>query len=412
MPNSIYTKIQVTKRQQNIVILILGAIAALGPFSIDMYLPGFSAIAEDLNTDVASVGLTLTSYFIGISVGQLIYGPLVDRYGRKKPLLIGLSIYLLAALGCAFSPNIDWLIALRLILALGGCVGMVASRAIIRDIFPVNETARVFSTLLLVMGIAPIIAPTIGGYVISTLGWKYIFIILSAISAALIFVVYSSLAETKEFDGSVSLKPLRVAKSYIKVLKNKEFLIFSIAGSITMAGMFTYITGSPFVLMEIYGFSETEFGWIFGLNAFGFIVGSQVNRAWLRKRSTENITNISAVILFAIGLTVVLAKAADVLSSSLLLSLLFFFLFFLGFLNPNTTALALEPFTKNAGVASALIGSLRMFSGAVASALISFFFDGTEFPMIAIMLGCSITVLFLTQYYRVKGNNPSAINSA
>src|SRR5690606_24641860 len=151
-------------------------------FSIDMYLPGFSAIAEDLKTDVATVGLTLTSYFVGISVGQLIYGPLIDRYGRKKPFLIGLSIYLLAALGCAFSPHINWLIAMRLILALGGCVGMVASRAIIRDIFPVNETARVFSTLLLVMGVAPIIAPTIGGYLISNFGWPYIFIILSFIA--------------------------------------------------------------------------------------------------------------------------------------------------------------------------------------------------------------------------------------
>lgn len=391
-----------TKRQQNIVILILGAIAALGPFSIDMYLPGFSAIAKDLNTDVASVGLTLTSYFIGISVGQLIYGPLVDRYGRKKPLLIGLAIYLVAALGCAFSPNINWLIALRLILALGGCVGMVASRAIIRDIFPVNETARVFSTLLLVMGIAPIIAPTIGGYVSSTLGWKYIFIILSAISAFLIFIVYRSLAETKEFDDSVSLKPLEVAKNYLEVFTNSEFLVFSLAGSVTMAGMFTYITGSPFVLMEIYGFSETEFGWIFGLNAFGFIAGSQVNRAWLRKRSTENISNIVAVILFIIGLTAVVTNLAGLLQAPLLLSLLFLFLFFLGFLNPNTTALALEPFTKNAGVASALIGSLRMFSGAVASALISIFFDGTEFPMIAIMMGCAAVVLFLTQYYRLK----------
>ncbi|WP_417590111.1 multidrug effflux MFS transporter [Owenweeksia hongkongensis] len=391
-----------TKRQQNIIILILGAIAALGPFSIDMYLPGFSAIAKDLNTDVASVGLTLTSYFIGISVGQLIYGPLVDRYGRKKPLLIGLSIYLVAALGCAFSPSIDWLIALRLILALGGCVGMVASRAIVRDIFPVNETARVFSTLLLVMGIAPIIAPTIGGYVTSAFGWKYIFIILSAISAVLILLVYRGLAETKEFDPTVSLKPGKVAKGYFEVFKNREFLTFSMAGSVTMAGMLTYITGSPFVLMEIYGFSETEFGWIFGLNAFGFIAGSQVNRAWLRKRSTESISNITAVILFLVGCVLTFTHFSNILNAPFLLTLLFLFLFFLGFLNPNTTALALEPFTKNAGVASALIGSLRMFSGAVASALISFFFDGTELPMIAIMMSCALIVLILTQYYKSK----------
>ncbi len=391
-----------TKSQQNIIILILGAIAALGPFSIDMYLPGFSAIAQDLNTDVASVGLTLTSYFIGISVGQLIYGPLVDRYGRKKPLLIGLAIYLVAGFGCAFSPNINWLIGLRLVLALGGCVGMVASRAIVRDIFPVNETARVFSTLLLVMGIAPIIAPTVGGYVTSELGWRYIFVILSIISLILILIVYKYLDETKKFDPKVSLKLGAVSKGYIAVLKKPEFLVFGLAGSITMAGMFTYITGSPYVLMEIHGFSETEFGWIFGINAFGFIAGSQVNRAWLKKRETESISNIVSVLLFVVGAFLLLAYILEILNAQLLLPLLFLFLFISGFLNPNTTALALEPFSTNAGVASALIGSFRMFSGAVASGLISLFFDGTQLPMVCIMLGCSAGVMILIQYYRLS----------
>lgn len=365
-----------------------------------MYLPGFSAIAEDLDTDIANVSLTLTSYFIGISVGQLIYGPLVDRYGRKKPLLVGLSIYLVAAIGCAFSPDIYWLIALRLILALGGCVGMVASRAIIRDIFPVDEVARVFSTLLLVMGVAPIVAPTLGGYVTSTFGWQYIFIILSGISALLIFTVYRFLNETKEKDPEVSLKPINVAKGYLEVLKNRQFVIYGLAGSLTMAGMFTYITGSPFVLMKIYGFSETTFGWIFGFNAFGFILGSQINRLWLRKRSSHSISNITSVMLFAATILLSLAAIFKLLSAEILITLLFCSLLFMGFVNPNTTALALEPFDKNAGVASALIGSFRMLSGAIASGLISLFFNGTEYPLIFIMTSCAIVVLFLLQSIR------------
>lgn len=386
-----------TAKKQRVIILILGAIAALGPFSIDMYLPGFSAIAEDLNTDISSVSLTLTSYFIGISVGQLVYGPIVDRYGRKKPLLVGLVIYLLAALACAFSPSINWLIANRLLLALGGCVGMVASRAIVRDLFPVNEVARVFSTLLLVMGVAPIIAPTVGGYITSNFGWQYIFIVLTIIAALLIFTVYRFLDESKEKDSSVSLRPLKVMHGYLEVLKDPNFLMYGLAGSFTMAAMFTYITGSPFVIMELYGFSETAFGWIFGFNAFGFILGSQINRFWLKKRDSNSISKISAVLLMVVTGLLTISAFLNILSAPALIALLFSSLFLMGFLNPNTTAQALEPFDKNAGIASALIGSFRMLSGALASGLISLFFNGTIFPLILIMTSCAAIVLSLLQ---------------
>lgn len=391
-----------TAKKQRVIILILGAIAALGPFSIDMYLPGFSAIAEDLNTDISSVSLTLTSYFIGISVGQLVYGPIVDRYGRKKPLLVGLVIYLLAALACAFSPSINWLIANRLLLALGGCVGMVASRAIVRDLFPVNEVARVFSSLLLVMGVAPIIAPTVGGYITSSFGWEYIFIILSVIAALLILTVYSFLEESKEKDATVSLKPAKVMRGYLDVLKNREFLLYGLAGSLTMAAMFTYITGSPFVIMELYGFSETVFGWIFGFNAFGFILGSQLNRFWLRKRDSHDISKITAFGFFATTVLLLIGAVSGFLTAPLLIALLFSSLFLMGFINPNTTALALEPFDKNAGIASALIGSFRMLSGALASGLISLFFNGTSYPLVFIMTSCALIVFALLRFVDIQ----------
>ena len=179
-----------TKRQQRILIVILGFIAALGPFSIDMYLPGFPAIAEDLNTDDAHVSLTLTTYFAGISFGQLIYGPLLDRYGRKKPLLAGLAIYAVAAIGCAVSPNIWWLVGMRLILALGGCVGMVAYSAIIRDYFSGEDVAKAFSSILLVMGVAPVIAPTLGGLFTGNFGWQSIFVFLFVIDVLLMLVIH------------------------------------------------------------------------------------------------------------------------------------------------------------------------------------------------------------------------------
>ncbi|MDZ7849066.1 MAG: multidrug effflux MFS transporter [Owenweeksia sp.] len=290
-----------TKKQQNSLILLLGALAALGPPSIWHLFAGFPAIAEDLQTKIANVSLTLTSYFIGISVGQLIYGPMLDRYGRKKPLLFGLALYMLAAIGCALAPSVEVLIGLRLLQALGGCVGMVASRAIIRDRFEAQEIARVFSSLILVMGVAPIVAPTVGGYISESFGWRYIFVMLAAFSAILLLLIFRYLSESKIPDREVSLCPLSIARNYWAVLENPELLIYTTAGSLAMAGLFVYIAGSPFVFMELMNFDEKSYGWIFGLNALGLISGSQLNRALLRKRNSESVTNLASLLLLVAG---------------------------------------------------------------------------------------------------------------
>jgi DHA1 family bicyclomycin/chloramphenicol resistance-like MFS transporter len=334
------------KKQQLNLIIILGALAALGPFSIDTYLPGFPAIAEDLDTTISKVSLTLTSYFIGISVGQLIYGPMLDRFGRKKPLILGLGLYFLTSVTCIFVPNIDLLIGLRLLQALGGCVGMVATRAIVRDRFEVKEIARAFSSLILVMGVAPIIAPTIGGYIANALGWRYIFVLLSLFSAALIIILHNFLSESKEPDRDVSLKISSIIKNYWKVLKNREFVLYGFAGSMAMAGLFVYIAGSPFVFMELLGFSEKSYGWLFGLNAFGFIAGSQLNRHVLKKRDSEKVTMITAILMFTISMFALGGAALNLLNTFLICATLFGFMFFLGFVNPNTTAMALAPFER------------------------------------------------------------------
>ncbi len=377
------------------LILLLGFIAALGPFSIDMYLPGFPAIADDLGTDISNISLTLTSYFIGISVGQLIYGPLLDRYGRKKPLLVGLAIYVVASVGCALAPDVGFLIGLRLLQALGGCVGMVASRAIVRDRFPVNEVARVFSALILVMGAAPIIAPTVGGFIADHYGWRVIFMVLTVLSLLMLVLVFFTLSESRDKDPEVSLRIDRVSVGYWAVLRNPDFFRFGMAGSLAMAGLFTYIAGSPFVLMELFGFSEQTFGWLFGLNAMGFIAGSQINRILLKKRDSVKVTRVTALLLLVVGVIMGVAFIAGFLTEWLLLPLLFIFLFLSGFINPNSTALALEPFEKNAGVASALIGSFRMFAGAIASGLIGILHNDTAGPMVWIMVVSSLGVYLL-----------------
>jgi DHA1 family bicyclomycin/chloramphenicol resistance-like MFS transporter len=208
-----------TSRQRTVLILVVGSLTAVGPFSIDMYLPGFPAIARDLGTDIAQVALSLTSYFIGISLGQLGYGPLVDRYGRKRPVIAGLIIYIVAAIGCGLVPTIHWLIAFRFFLALGSCVGIVAARAVVRDLFPLRDVAKIFSTLMLVLAVSPLFAPSLGAFVSEAYSWRYIFAVLAFIGLAILLLVIRFLPESRPPDASISLRPANMARNYIRILK-------------------------------------------------------------------------------------------------------------------------------------------------------------------------------------------------
>lgn len=390
------------KKKYTTIILILGLLTAIGPFSIDMYLPGFPAIASDLNTDIAHVGWSLTSFFLGISIGQLLYGPVIDRFGRKAPILFGFGLYAVTALGCMLVPDIDWLVALRFLLALGACSGMVASRAIVRDLFPPEESAKVFSLLMLVMGLAPIIAPTMGGIVVANFGWRAIFAILVGISVITFALVYFLLPESKGANKTVSLRPDKVMKEYIAVLKDPDLSIYSFASGISMAGMFAYISGSPFVYMELFGLTEQQYGWAFGVNAFGFIAGTQLNRLWLRYQTSAQITLITSMLMFATASILIVGTMVGVLATAPTLVLLFLCLFWLGFINPNTTALALAPFNNNVGSASAMNGFIRMILGALSSGLVSYLANGTSMPMIAI-IGICAALGFVGVAYRQFG---------
>ncbi|MGE5499714.1 MAG: multidrug effflux MFS transporter [Syntrophothermus sp.] len=367
------------------LIYVLGFLTAIGPFSIDAYLPGFPDIAKDLHTDIEHVTLSLTSYFIGISFGQLFYGPVLDRFGRKKPLIAGLFIYIASAVGCAFSPSIYSLIAFRFLLAIGGCVGMVASRAVVRDIFSPHETAKVFSMMMLVMGVAPIIAPVLGGFIVASAGWRFIFSLLLLVSISITFVIFRFLPESREPDPSVSFHPLSIASAYFSLFKNRTFFTYAIASGAASAALFSYISDSSFVFIELFGIPETWFGWIYALNAMALISASQFNRFWLSRNTSRQITSVTLIIQFAASLLLVLSVLLK-MNYILILALIFIYLFWLGFLNPNTTALALEPFRMNAGTASAMLGSLQMLFGASASALVSLFHNGTPLPMAVFMM--------------------------
>ncbi|MGE5350691.1 MAG: multidrug effflux MFS transporter [Acidobacteriota bacterium] len=381
-------------------IYVLGFLTAIGPFSIDAYIPGFPAIAKDLATDIEHVTLSLTSYFIGISLGQLFYGPILDRYGRKKPLITGLFIYMASAIGCAFAPSIYLLISFRFLLAIGGCVGMVASRAVVRDLFSPHETAKVFSMMMLVMGVAPILAPILGGFIVAMAGWRYIFLLLLIVSSTMTFVINKYLPETKEADTSVSFHPLKLIEGYFSLFRNRTFLVYSLASGAATAALFSYISDSSFVFIQLFGIPESYFGWIYGLNAMALISASQFNRFWLSKRTSRQITIVTIAIQFAASIVLVACVLMNVYYLVIMI-LIFFYLFWLGFLNPNTTALALEPFKKNAGTASAMLGSMQMVFGAAASAFVSIFHTGTALPMAAFMMIFSVLGMLAILYDRL-----------
>ncbi len=281
-----------SKSQRFVVILILGLLSAIGPFSIDMYLPGFPSMAKDFHTTVDVLAYSVASFFIGVCVGQMACGPLLDRFGRKRPLYSGLIIYIVASYGCAVSPTVEWLIFCRFFQALGGCVGMVAPRAIVRDMFPLNENAKILSYLILILGISPILAPTVGSYVIAHVGWSYVFIVLGAVSLFILVLVIFWLPESKQPDPTFSLKPKPILGSFIKVGRNPQFYTYALAGGIASSGLFAYVAGSPFIFMEMHGVDEQQYGGIFALIAAGLITSSQLNTLVLKKYSSEQIMKI------------------------------------------------------------------------------------------------------------------------
>jgi len=381
------------KRNSFFVILILGLLSAIGPFSIDMYLPGFPDIARSLSTTIAKVTLSLSSFFIGISAGQFIYGPLLDRFGRKNPLYIGLSIYVIASACSIFVHDVESLIVLRFFQAIGGCAGMVASRALVRDLFDVSENAKVFSLLMLVIGISPIIAPTLGGTISSTLGWRYIFAVLTTITALILIAVHFALPEGRQPNKDLSLKPAPIIAGFWAVAREPRFYTYALTGAIASAGLYAYIAGSPYVFMELFHVTERQYGWIFAIIAMGLIGSSQLNSVLLRTYKSEQIIRIALFLQVATGLALLIGNLLGALELFSTIFLIFLFLCCQGCVFPNSSALSLAPFAHNAGTASALMGGIQMGIGALTSASVGWLSNHTAVPMSGVMAACAIAAL-------------------
>jgi DHA1 family bicyclomycin/chloramphenicol resistance-like MFS transporter len=382
-----------TKKRYVLLILILGSLTALGPFSIDMYLPGFTAIAKYLHTTTDKVALSLTSYFIGIALGQLLYGPLLDRFGRKNPLYFGLSLYIIASIGCFFSTSLEMLVVMRFFQAIGSCAATVAAMAMVRDLFPVEENAKVFSLLILVLGASPMLAPTIGSYVTEAFEWQIIFLILTIIAVLILLAVIFLLPESYQPDPSYSLKPLPIIGNFLQVVKNKQFLTYSLCGAFAFAGLFAYVSSSSIVFLEVFKISKTGFGWIFAGLSVGFIGSSQVNSILIKKYKSEQLVNASLIWLVFISAVFLIGAMNGWFGMGGTIAMIFGVLCGVGISYPNTAALSLAPFTKNAGAASALMGAFQMGIGALASFGITLITSHSTLPMAGVMAASAVVAL-------------------
>jgi DHA1 family bicyclomycin/chloramphenicol resistance-like MFS transporter len=368
--------------------LALGALTAIAPLSIDMYIPAFVQIGASLSSTTAAVQLTLAAFFVGFASAQLGAGPIIDRFGRRTPLLAGLVVYVVGSLVCAAAPSVLVLTVGRVVQALGGAFAVVVPRAIVRDVASGAAAARLFSRLLLVMGTAPIVAPLLGGWLSTTWGWRSIFAVLALFGVALI-------ATTLLFVPATTTTQ-RSARPWRAVFGDRQFLRFTLAGGCASAAMFAYIAGSPFVLIELHGVAADDYGFFFGANAAGLIGASQINRRLLQTRSPREVVSRSGVV-FVVAASFVMVAFTLTTTWALwaIAGSLWCCIACLGLFTPNTSALAFEGQAAQAGLASAVLGAMQFAIAAAAAGAVSALHDGTAVPMATVMLVLAVVAFAL-----------------
>jgi DHA1 family bicyclomycin/chloramphenicol resistance-like MFS transporter len=368
----------------------LGILTAFAPLSIDMYLPGLPAIAQEFSVTTAAVQQTLAIFFVGLSLGQAFVGPISDRLGRRLPRLVGCALYALASIGCALAPSLQSLILLRLAQAVGGCAGVVIARSIVRDLFNQDESARMYSFLMLVLGVAPITAPLIGGQLLVAFGWRAIFVTLSGFGLLCCALAFFGLPETLPAERRARSGLGDVLRGYGQLLVDRRLMGYALSGGLASAAMFAYIAGSPFVFIELNGVPPEQFGLLFGTNAVGLIAASQVNRALLQRYPSGRILVAALAVTALTGLLLFGLTAAGIGGFVGLLVVLFCCIASTGFVGPNATAAAMAPYGERAGSAAALLGTVQFACGAAAGALVGILHNGTARPMTGVIALCAV----------------------
>ncbi|MFJ8857151.1 Bcr/CflA family multidrug efflux MFS transporter [Streptomyces sp. NPDC102451] len=384
------------RRAGLLVTLVLGGLTALPPLSMDMYLPALPEVTDALHAPAATVQLTLTACLTGMALGQLVVGPMSDRWGRRTPLLLGMVVYVLATAICAVAPTAELLIGFRLLQGLAGAAGIVISRAVVRDLYDGDEMARFFSTLMLISGVAPVIAPVIGGQVLQFTDWRGIFVVLTFVGVLLTFVVWKWLHETlpaqARHTGGVG-DALRTMRG---LLADRVFTGYMVAGSLAFAALFAYVSASPFVVQEIYGASPQTFSLLFGINSIGLIAVGQINGKLLVGR-----VSLDKALGFGLAVITVAAVALLLMTSGVFGDVglvpvaagLFVLMSAMGLAMPNTNTQALMRTRHAAGSASALLGTSQFLIGAIASPLVGIAGEKTAVPMAVVQVVCSVSAM-------------------
>ncbi len=377
-----------SRDQQAELIVLLGALTAFTPVSIDMYLPALPTIGAALAAEPGHVQLSLASFFLGLATGQSFYGPISDRFGRKRPLYGGLSLFALASAGCAMATSIDMLIVLRFFQALGACSGQVMARAVVRDLFEPRESARVFSLLLLVMGVSPILAPLVGGQIIELFDWRMVFWVITAFALLGLAGAILRIPETHRPENKRSLQLKNVIAVYSELITDRVFMGYAVTGGLAMGGLYTYIVATPFVFIQLFHVPTNHFGLFFGINACGLIGASQLNVRWLRRYDTDAIIRKVLLIEAVTGTALLASTALGLVGLTGTAMLLFVYVSSVGCLFPNTTALAMAEHGNKAGSASALVGTLQFTLAAIAASAVGASNNGTALPMAAGIAAC------------------------
>lgn len=369
------------------LVVVLAFMSAVAPLSTDMYLPALKNVQESFATSEFYTQLSLTSFFVAFAVGQLIYGPISDIYGRRKPLLVGVAVFIVSSIACVCFDSIYAFIFFRFTQALGGCSGVVIARAIINDKFDLREGAAILALMMIVGSLAPMLAPTFGAFMLDLFNWKFIFATLFSLGIVLFLMIYFGLKESGIIDKTLSLKPKSVIQNYIFILKNRRFFIFVFSSGLCMAAMFAYITGSSYVFKDYFGLSSKAYGVIFGINALSMTIFSAINAKLVQKSSPYKILQNSFLVMIICSVFLLLCGYFD-FGFIYFEICLFFMLGMKGFIIPNAVVLAMARFKGKSGSASAVLGAVHMAMAGFVSFVVGAIGANHPFLLSAVMAVC------------------------
>jgi DHA1 family bicyclomycin/chloramphenicol resistance-like MFS transporter len=378
-----------SRRRYLQLVLVLGSLTALGPLTIDMYLPALPSLTADLATTEAAAQATITGMLVGLGLGQLVIGPLSDALGRRRPLITGVVAHLFASVLCALAPSIGLLTAARLVQGLAGAAVAVVSMAIVRDLFSGMAAATLLSRLMLVTGIAPVLAPSLGGLVLSGTTWRGVFVVLATAAFVLVWVAVLGLRETLPEHRRRTANPGAILRTYRGLLRDRTFVALVLVAGLAFATLFSYISGSSFILQNLYGLSSGAYAVVFGLNSFGLVLATQVNPVLVRRFGPRQVLRGAIALAFVASSALLIGALTGGGGLPMLLVPLWFVVASVGCIMPNTPALALTRHGESAGTAAALLGSAQFLIGGAAAPLVGAFGDGSAVPMGAVMTGAT-----------------------